>query len=394
MERFETKLKTTFFLCAIESLLSAIYLITVPVSSANETSGILGFSGIRFVILLVMLALFGLFFVAWVFVKRNTSSGKWIVDGLKRFSKRNSLLNLQSVLLLGTGISVYLLWKWLALPSTYEYDITLPRLLPIGFLLFVCSLQSYLILFFSKPSPKQIKFDGFANWVRNGQVPSKRIALDLGIIAVILVVASIVGQAIKYFTPYYSYLDFLIVEFFLDSEENLPTYFSSFILLFSAVLLAIKAQHVKKLGEKFVFHWGLLSVVFVYLAADEVLQIHEMLTEPVREMFNTSGAFFFAWYIPVIPLLILLGLYYLKFILALPNRYKIGYIVSAFAYLMGVIGIEIVGSTFGHQYGLGNFPYTMIATLEEVIEMGGIISFIYFNWELNQITDNSPGQEN
>ena len=386
MERFGIKIKTIFLLSVIESLLAIIYLITIPVSSANESGGILGFSGIRFVVLLVILFLFLLFLSCWIFISRQSTIGKWILDILYQFSQRNSLLNLQSVLILGIGISIYLVWKWLALPSTYEYDITLPRLLPIGFLLFVLSLQAYLVLFFSKSSPKQLKLSGFVNWVQNGNVPSKQIAIDLIIMATFVTLASIAGQMIKYFTPYVHYLDFLIVEFFLDSEYNIPTYFQSSMLLFSAILLAIKANQVKKQKGKFIFHWQLLSIVFVYLACDEVLQIHEMLSIPVREFLHTSGVFFFAWYIPVIPILILLGVYYLKFILALPNRYKIGYIISGAAYLLGVIGFEIIGSAFGYEYGLGNFPYTMISTLEEVIEMTGLILFVFFNWEINQIS--------
>jgi hypothetical protein len=385
MERFEKGLKTVFLLSAIETFLAMLYLLTVPVSVTNEAEGILGFSGMRFGILLTFLALSFVFLSTWFFIGHTTSTGKKLVDTLFRFSQRKSLLNLKSVLLLGTGISIYLVWKWLALPSTYEYDITMPRLLPVGFLFFVLFFQAFMVLFIGSSSSRKVTFSGVEKWVQEGQIPAKQIAVDLAWIGGLLTIASILGQMIKYFTPYYAYLDFLIVEFFLDSEQNLPTFFSSFLLLFSALILAFKARQVKRANGKFVFQWGILSFIFVYLAIDEVMQIHEMLTEPVRQTFHTSGALFFAWYIPVIPLLILLALYYTKFVLALPNRYKIGYVVSGSAYILGVIGIEIIGSLFGHQYGLGNFPYTMIATLEEVIEMSGIILFVFYNWELNQI---------
>ena len=387
MERFGKALKTIFIISTLETFLVMLYLSLLPVGTSNETSGIFGFSGIRFVILLLFLILIIAFLAAWIALARSKSAGDKLVKTLYKFAQRNSFLNLQSVLILGIVIALYLVLKWLALPSTYEYDITLPRLLPLGFLLFVLSLQAYIILFLSKSSPKSFKLFGFVDWVRNGHVPAKRIALDLIIIASLVTIASIAGQMIKYFTPYYHYLDFLIVEFFLDSELNLPTYFQASMLLLSGILLAIKAQQVKKGKGKFVFHWQLLSLVFVYLACDEVLQIHEMLSEPTHELFHTSGAFFFAWYIPVIPVLFLLGLYYLKFILALPNRYKIGYIISGTAYLLGVIGFEIIGSAFGYEYGLGNFPYTMISTLEEVVEMTGLILFVYYNWDINQISN-------
>lgn len=204
---------------------------------------------------------------------------------------------------------------------------------------------------------------------------------------------SIGFQAIKYFTPYYHYLDFLIVEFFVDSEKNIPTYFSGLILLFSALLLFVKARDVQQKKGKFIFQWYFLSLIFVYLALDEVLVIHEQLTEPVRNYLHTTGALFFAWYIPVIPVLILVGFYFLRFVLSMPARYKIGYFVSGFLYILGVIGIEIIGSIFGHDYGLGNFPYTLLAALEEFIEMCGITLFIYFNWELIHLPGNQDDKK-
>ncbi|MBI9052072.1 MAG: hypothetical protein JEZ00_21840 [Anaerolineaceae bacterium] len=394
MTRFEKALQTFFLISAIEILLALIYLISIPAAASSENAGVMGFSGLRFAVLLLLAIALVIMAAFWVLLARNNSTGEKISSWLYQFSERKALLNLKSAVLLGTLISIYLVWKWLALPSTYEYSITLPRLLPIGFLALILFLQFYVILFFSKSSLRRMDFKRFSDWVQFSEISAKSIAWDLYYIAIFLVIASILGQWIKYFTPYYPYLDFLIVEFFLDSEQNIPTYFSAFLLLFSAALLFLNMRQVQKRSGKFVFQWGFLSFIFVYLAFDEVLQIHEMLTEPVRSTLNTSGALFFAWYIPVIPVLILLGLYYLRFVLALPDKQKIGYFVSGALYILGVIGIEIIGSVFGHNYGLGNFPYTMIATFEELVEMIGISLFIFYSWELvqlgnkNQVLDN------
>ncbi|MBI9047513.1 MAG: hypothetical protein JEZ06_23720 [Anaerolineaceae bacterium] len=385
MIRFVKALKTFFFISAIEILLALIYLISIPAASSGESVRVMGFSGMRFAILLLLVIAFVLMAAFWILLARNNAIGEKISLWLHQFSERKALLNLKSAALLGTIISVYLVWKWLALPSTYEYNITLPRLLPIGFLSLILFLQFYIILYFSKISLRRMDFKRFSDWAQFSEISAKSMLCDLRNIAIFLVIASVLGQWIKYYTPYYPYLDFVIVEFFLDSEQNIPTYYSAFLLLFSAALLFLRMRQVKKNKGKFVFQWGFLSFIFVYLAFDEVLQIHEMLTEPVRNTLNTTGALFFAWYIPVIPVLIILGFYYLRFIFDLPKKQKIGYIVSGSLYILGVIGIEIIGSVFGHNYGLGNFPYTMIAAFEELVEMVGISLFIFYSWELIQL---------
>jgi hypothetical protein len=390
MKQFSKALKSNMLISEIEILLALIYLITIPKAADESTSFAFGFSGMRFTVLLILGIGFTITAFLFFSIQRENPSGKRVIERFYQWSERKALLNLKSISFIGAIVSLYLVLKWLALDPSYEYQITLPRLLPLGFLSLILFTQFYLMLFFPKTPLHKINFVRFENWVDHSGISGRIISKDLILIAICLVIASIAGQVIKYFTPYYSYLDFLIVEFFLDSEMNIPTYFSAFILLFSAALLALEAGRNRKNKGAFVFQWYFLSIIFIYLAADEVIQIHEMLTEPMRALFHTSGAFFFAWYIPVIPLLILLGFYYLKFILALPNKQKIGYVISGSLYIMGVIGFEIIGSTFGHQYGLGNFPYTLIADLEEFTEMSGIILFIYFTWSLIQPQGQKP----
>jgi hypothetical protein len=44
---------------------------------------------------------------------------------------------------------------------------------------------------------------------------------------------------------------------------------------------------------------------------------------------------------------------------------------------MGVIGLEVIGGLFVTSVGQDNFSYAMITNLEEVLEMIGILVFIY-----------------
>jgi hypothetical protein len=276
--------------------------------------------------------------------------------------------------------------KWLTIEQNYAYQITLQRLLPLGFLALILFLQLYLMFFFPGKVREKNGFHRLENWIISDGMTARTVFVDLIIIAALLVIASVAGQCIKYFTPYYAYLDFIIFEFYLESEMNIPTFFSVFLLLFSSVLILIPPRKIWQVKSKFVNSWTVLSFIFFILALDELLEFHEHLGEPIRTMFHTSGALFFAWYIPIIPVVIIIGLSYLKFLFSLPNKQKIGFMLSGFLYVFGAIGMEMIGSFYASSHGMGNFPYTIFATVEEFVEMGAVSLFIYFIWDFIRLS--------
>ena len=81
--------------------------------------------------------------------------------------------------------------------------------------------------------------------------------------------------------------------------------------------------------------------------------------------------------IPAIAFLSVLILTYLKFILSLPNRTKFWLILSGTVYILGAIGMELIGGYRVELYGYNDSIYIVIATIEEMLEMTGTILFIY-----------------
>ena len=63
----------------------------------------------------------------------------------------------------------------------------------------------------------------------------------------------------------------------MDRELNLPTLFSSALLLMAALLMQRLGQSSDRIATK---DWRLLSKIFIFLALDEALQIHEILIIP------------------------------------------------------------------------------------------------------------------
>ena len=89
----------------------------------------------------------------------------------------------------------------------------------------------------------------------------------------LLVAHSIVQVGIYGFGAEKHWLDSLN----MDRELNLPTLFSSALLLMAALLMQRLGQSSDRLVTQ---DWRLLSKIFIFLALDEALQIHEILIIP------------------------------------------------------------------------------------------------------------------
>ena len=166
--------------------------------------------------------------------------------------------------------------------------------------------------------------------------------------------------------------------FNLDREFNFPTWYSALMLGFCALLLRIIALGKQQKSDRFARDWQLLSVIFVWLAIDEVLSIHEILIIPevsealnlpwfLHSMWVIAGIIFVAWFIKR----------YLPFVRRLPSDSKKHFILAASIYIGGALIMEMVGSHLAESQGQQYLPYALVATAEEIMEMLGIVTFIY-----------------
>ncbi len=200
-------------------------------------------------------------------------------------------------------------------------------------------------------------------------------ALFFGMIAVLLVLVSSVGYLLKFVVKYPNIHNFSL--FNLDWEGNVPTYFSSLILLLSSFLLGVIALYKKKEKDSYVLHWAFLSVLFMYLSLDEAVAIHEILNRPLREMYDLGGIFYHASVIPWMILAMIFVAGYFRFWISLRSRSKFFFGVAAAFYTGGAIGLELIGGRYAYLYGTNDLSYGLLTTLEEALEMLGIVFFIY-----------------
>jgi hypothetical protein len=124
------------------------------------------------------------------------------------------------------------------------------------------------------------------------------------------------------------------------------------------------------------------------MAVDESCSIHEMLERPGKRLLGQRDGgdiFHFAWVIFGMAFAVTFVLSYLKFFFHLPSPTQRRFFAAGTVFLSGALGMELLGSYYASLHGVRNFPYSMLAAIEEGLEMTGVIIFI--NALLNYLND-------
>lgn len=167
----------------------------------------------------------------------------------------------------------------------------------------------------------------------------------------------------------------LLPLFDVDGEGNLPSWLSSGMLLVAALLLWGIAVQARAAGDRWHRHWAVLALAVGYLSLDEMAQVHERLLIPVGAVLvDAQGVFTFGWVVVAIPVLVVFGLSYLRFAAALPAAVRRGLVIAALVYVLGALGLELVGGLIlDHGYTEASVPYILETSVEEFLEMAGLV---------------------
>lgn len=203
---------------------------------------------------------------------------------------------------------------------------------------------------------------------------ARKTAIYLLVATVLLIGLDAVRLFFKHKMPELSRLnEFLESMFQITSEYNVPTFFSSFILVLAGVWLILIAR----ISTRHRVHWFLLAGVFVFLALDESLLIHEGISRLTRENVDVEGNLSYGtWVIPYLIVTVALGAFYWKFVFRLPKRTRWLFIISGGIYVGGAAGFELVEGFVFTNYGESTF-YKLIHWSQEIVEILGIILFNY-----------------
>lgn len=161
-----------------------------------------------------------------------------------------------------------------------------------------------------------------------------------------------------------SELHWLLLQLFdLDSENNLPTWFSAALLMLAAAVTWLRACVE---GEPRVTHWTVLAVGFAVLSVDEVAGMHET--------FNTAVDF--TWAIPGGLLVLAVGVYFVPFLLALPRATARRFVLAGALYVAGAVGMEFIGNYLALAGEEDTLRYDLAAFVEEGLELYGVLLFL------------------
>lgn len=109
--------------------------------------------------------------------------------------------------------------------------------------------------------------------------------------------------------------------------------------------------------------------------------IHEAVT-PILDSFRKSntglgGYFRYIWVVPYVVAFVGLALYCAPFLWQLPARIRNLFVLSGCVFVTGAAGLELIEGHFDTVYGYNSVYKIVLYTTEEVMEMGGVILFIY-----------------
>lgn len=182
----------------------------------------------------------------------------------------------------------------------------------------------------------------------------------------------ILNLAASYFR-YVLGINSIVFKWFLFGEEqNVPTYYASTLFLACATLALLVCVSRARARETYAGHWAVLAAIFTYCALDEMIEIHERLVKPVRALFHTKGLFYWAWVIPFGVLLVIFVLAYLGFLKNLPKGPRTLVVAAGAIYVLGAVGIEMLGGRYYSLHPGRSFIYASYQTIEESFELMGL----------------------
>ncbi len=209
-------------------------------------------------------------------------------------------------------------------------------------------------------------------------LPARRLAWILATVATFLAIQSIFLRALQYrlgsSNSYWLYQYGELAN--INREANIPTWYSTALLLAAAVLLLIVALSRRQAGQPYL-GWAGLAAIFTYISMDEAGTIHEKLTPILQEQLNLTGFFYFGWIIVGIAAVLVVGLIYLPFVWRLPPRTRRWFLLAGALYVGGALFVESISANLWFLNDGTSLRFSAVGTLEEWMEMMGVITLIY-----------------
>ena len=203
----------------------------------------------------------------------------------------------------------------------------------------------------------------------------------LGACAGFFVLLSTAGQLVRYLTGHDEMMGLLALTY-VDDERNFPTLFSVLLLVLASLVLAVVTALARAEKSRDAWRWGVLCLGFLYLAFDEGIALHERLNAPVRALLGLGQGGeektpIVYWVLRGLIAVVVLVVLFWGFLRRLPARTRSLFLVAGACYMAGAALLDTLGVRWARVHGEYNALYVTMATVEESLEMAGVIVFIY-----------------
>lgn len=163
--------------------------------------------------------------------------------------------------------------------------------------------------------------------------------------------------------------------FELNTEANVPTWFSSVQLAFAALLAWGCASLHRSRGLSGTASWRLVAGALLFVSADEVAQFHEQISFQVRQSLDTDGMLRFAWVIPYGGAVAVLVVLLLGWWRSLPAATRRMLAICAVTFVVGALGLELVEGAYESWRGK-DFGLRALTVVEEALEMFAVAALV------------------
>lgn len=200
------------------------------------------------------------------------------------------------------------------------------------------------------------------------------------VLAVVTLVVAGIGLALRWATLVEGadglWLGRLTPLFDTNDEGNVPTWLQSGVLLLAALLLWTVARRAAAEGDRDARYWRGLALVFGYLSLDEAAALHELSIPVLRTQFGLSGVLRFAWVVLAVPLVAVFALLYVRFLLRLPRRTALAFVVCGGLFVGVAAGLELPQGALYEEGATTGAAFVVLTAVEELVEALVMLAFL------------------
>ncbi len=161
--------------------------------------------------------------------------------------------------------------------------------------------------------------------------------------------------------------------FLLNQEQNVPTWFASMLHAFAAVLLAFVGVQARATAMPYARIWFALAALFAELSLDEFAGLHERAEYLISAATGVRSSV--VWAVGGALLVLIVGIAVARFLLALPRRSAISFLLAGGVFASGALAVDTLGVMVAERAGRGT-SYMLLGALEEALELLGMVLFI------------------